>query len=101
MPSHMMAATSQLSSDEAASTISVRSTVIAKIEQIAAQHKRRLRPLTDDADLMTLGLDSLCLAILVTRLEDDLGVDPFSASGDLSFPVTLGDLVDLYEKAAR
>ena len=101
MPSPISAASSQLSCDQATSTISVRSTVIAKIEQIAEQHKRRLGALTDDADLVTLGLDSLCLAILVTRLEDDLGVDPFSTSGDISFPVTLGDLVDLYEKAAR
>ncbi len=45
------------------------------------------------------GLDSLCFAILVARLEDSLGVDPFTASEEVYFPVTLGDLVALYEHA--
>ncbi len=43
------------------------------------------------------GLDSLCFAILVTRLEDELGIDPFTASDEVYFPVTLGDFVRLYE----
>jgi hypothetical protein len=30
-----------------------------------------------------------------------LGVDPFTASDDVTFPVTLGDLVQAYENAAR
>jgi acyl carrier protein len=58
-------------------------------------------PLTDDAILLNTGLDSLCFAILVARLEDRLGVDPFSASDDIAFPVTLGDFVRVYENAAR
>ena len=32
-------------------------------------------PLNDDSVLMNTGLDSLCFAILVTRLEDRLGVE--------------------------
>ena len=31
----------------------------------------------DDLVLLDSGLDSLCFAILVARLEDELGVDPF------------------------
>ena len=50
---------------------------------------------------MNTGLDSLCFAILVTRLEDRLGVDPFSSSDTISFPVTLGDFVRVYENAAN
>jgi hypothetical protein len=46
------------------------------------------------------GLDSLCFAVLVTRLEDRLGIDPFSASDSVNFPVTLGDFVRVYENAA-
>jgi aryl carrier-like protein len=48
----------------------IRLTVISEIEQIAAQHQRKLAPLTDDSLLMNTGLDSLCCAVLVTRLED-------------------------------
>jgi acyl carrier protein len=80
--------------------MSIKLTVISEIEQIAQQHQKRLAPLTDDAILMNTGLDSLCFAVLVARLEDRLGVDPFSTSDDISFPVTLGDFVRVYENAA-
>jgi hypothetical protein len=50
---------------------------------------------------MNTGLDSLCFAVLVARLEDRLGVNPFSSSDNISFPVTLGDFVRVYENAAN
>jgi acyl carrier protein len=81
--------------------MSIKLTVISEIEQIAQQHQKRLAPLTDDSILMNTGLDSLCFAVLVARLEDRLGVDPFSTSDDISFPVTLGDFVRVYENAAN
>ena len=83
------------------SGMSIKATVITEIEQIAEQHKKTLAPLTDDAILLNTGLDSLCFAVLVARLEDRLGVDPFSASDEISFPVTLGDFVRVYENATR
>jgi aryl carrier-like protein len=81
--------------------MSIRLTVISEIEQIAQQHQKKLAPLTDESVLMNTGLDSLCFAVLVARLEDRLGVDPFSASDDVGFPVTLGDFVRVYENAAN
>jgi acyl carrier protein len=81
-------------------SMSIKSTVISEIVQIAEQQKKTLAPLTDDAILLNTGLDSLCFAILVARLEDSLGFDPFSTSDDMSFPVTLGDFVRVYENAA-
>ena len=81
--------------------MSIKLTVISEIEQIAEQHQKKLAPLTDESILMNSGLDSLCFAVLVARLEDRLGVDPFSTSDDISFPVTLGDFVRVYENAAR
>ncbi len=80
--------------------MTVRAKIINAIEQIAAEHKKPLRPLTDDLILLNSGLDSLCFAILVARLEDDLGIDPFTASADVYFPVTLDDLVQAYQRAA-
>jgi acyl carrier protein len=47
---------------------------------------------------MDSGLDSLGFAIVVARLEDALGIDPFSASNDGQYPVTFGDFIQLYEK---
>ena len=44
--------------------------------------------------------NSLCFAILVARLEDRFGIDPFSAADEAVFPVTLGDFIGLYQKVA-
>jgi acyl carrier protein len=79
----------------------VRSTIIAQFEQVAKEQGKNLAPLHDDLVLLEAGLDSLCFAVIVARLEDELGFDPFSASEDLDFPVTLGDFIRFYEVAAR
>jgi acyl carrier protein len=81
--------------------MSIRLTVMSQIEQIAAEQRVTLPPLDDELVLLNSGLDSLCFAILVTRLEDSLGIDPFTASDEVYFPVTLGDFVKVYEDAAR
>lgn len=81
--------------------MSTKATITAEIQKVAEEQKIILLPLKDDLVLLDSGLDSLCFAILVARLEDALGVDPFSASDDVSFPVTLGDFVKAYENAAR
>jgi acyl carrier protein len=75
--------------------------VISEIQQIAADSKKSLPPLTDDLVLLDSGLDSLAIAILVARLEEALGIDPFSESDDIFYPVTLGDFIKFYEDAAK
>jgi acyl carrier protein len=59
-----------------------------------------LPPLTDDLVLLDSGLDSLGIAILVARLEETLGFDPFTETDDMAYPVTLGDFIRFYEHAA-
>src|SRR2546425_9392054 len=81
--------------------ISIMEIVICEIQQIAAEKKGNLPPLTDDLVLLESGLDSLGIAILVARLEETLGLDPFSEADDISYPVTLGDFIRLYEDAAK
>jgi hypothetical protein len=51
--------------------------------------------------LLDSGLDSLCLAIIVARLEDLLGRDPFSYDDAVDFPVTLSDFIRCYEDAGE
>jgi len=79
--------------------MSVRSTIISQIEQIAAEQYKTLPPLNDDLALLESGLDSLALAILVVRLESILGVDPFTSSNDVYFPKTLDEFIRYYEQA--
>ena len=80
--------------------MSTRLTVLSVIKVVAEEQEKGLAPLHDALALANSGLDSLCFAIIVARLEDELGVDPFSASEEVYFPVTLGDFVSLYENAA-
>ena len=81
--------------------MSIRSAVISQIQQVGREAKKDLPPLTDDLVLLDSGLDSLAIAIVVTRLEDTLGLDPFTESDDISYPVTLGDFIRFYESAAK
>jgi hypothetical protein len=78
-----------------------RLTVIAQFEQVAREQGKKLAPLSDDLVLLESGLDSLCMAIIVARLEDLLGLAPFSAAERVDLPVTLGDFVRLYVDATR
>ena len=53
--------------------------------------------LTSDTVLLDTGLDSLGFAILVTRLEEELGYDPFNLSADAYYPRTYQEFLDFYE----
>ena len=81
--------------------MSIRLTVTSLFEQVAREQAKKLAPLSDDLPLLDCGLDSLCFAIIVARLEANLGLDPFTSSEEVNFPVTLGDFIKLYEDAAK
>ena len=80
--------------------MNVRSEIIDQFTQVAREQGTSLAPLSDDLELLDSGLDSLCFAIVVARLEGLLGVDPFSSSEDVLFPVTFGEFVKFYDNAA-
>jgi len=80
--------------------VSTRLTIHSQIQSIASEQHKELASLRDDLRLADSGLDSLCFAILVARLEDELGVDPFLTSEEVFFPTTLGEFVALYERQA-
>ena len=80
--------------------ISIREIILDQIKLVAQQQSKTLEPLNDDLPLLESGLDSLCIAVLVANLDDQLELDPFSGEEDVVFPVTLGDFIKLYEHAA-
>jgi acyl carrier protein len=77
--------------------MSVRDTIAAQFQSVAAEQKRKLAPLSDGLKLLDSGLDSLSFALIVARLEEALSYDPFDTTEPIGFPVTFGDLVKLYE----
>jgi len=81
--------------------VTIRSTIQDTILQVASELNKSMPPLDDDLPLLDSGLDSLGLAVVVARLEDVLGVDPFRDGVDGAFPVTLGDFIRFYDNAAK
>lgn len=77
----------------------IRSQIVAQLNQVAREQLREIPKLTDDLKLIESGFDSLCLAIAIVRLENELGVDPFTAEHVL-VPATFGEFVSCYESAA-
>ncbi len=79
--------------------MSLRATILDEIRTVAAEQRKVLAPLTDDLTLHDSGLDSLCFAILVVRLEDLTGHDPLGTASEVHFPRTVGEFVALYDEA--
>ena len=80
--------------------MSIASGIAALFAEVAEQQHKVLAPLSDELGLLDTGLDSLCFAIIVARLEDQFGLDPFSTDEEIDFPVTVGDFIRLYQHQA-
>lgn len=80
--------------------MSVREVILEQVRLVAQQQSKTLTTLSDALRLQDSGLDSLCIAIIVANLEDELGVDPFFDGKGLEVPSTLGEFIRLYENAA-
>ena len=77
---------------------SIRDTLSDTILQIVRDKGRSLEAVHDNDTLQgSLGLDSLDLAVLVVRVEQQLGFDPFRDGGGLV--TTFAQLVDRYESS--
>ena len=81
--------------------MNVRTEILDQFKHVAHEQDKRLGPLSDELPLLDLGLDSLCFAIIVSRLEIVLGVDPFSENIDAPFQVNLGEFIRFYENTAQ
>jgi hypothetical protein len=79
----------------------IRTTILSEIHRLAEAEEKKVPELKDDLVLLKSGMDSLMFAILVTRLEETLSLDPFTDSEDVFYPVTLGDFIKAYEKAGN
>ncbi len=79
----------------------IRATIIAEITELLEEDELEVPELTDDVVLLETEMDSLGFAVLVTRLEESLGFDPFSEMDEPVYPVTLGEFVSVYELRAE
>jgi aryl carrier-like protein len=76
----------------------LRGIILNALLEVAESSGAEIRqPLTDETVLLESGLDSLGFAILVARLEEDLGWDPFTLSDEPFYPTRFGEFVAFYE----
>jgi hypothetical protein len=80
--------------------MNVRAIVFEEIANVAARQKKTIKPFDESSPLLGIGLDSLCFAILVARLEEIFDADPFENPENDIMPTTIGDLVQMYERLA-
>lgn len=81
--------------------MSLRDRIIASLREASEIRGAEVsRQLTDDTVLLDSGLDSLGFAILVAKLEEELGYDPFVQMPDPVYPRTLGEFVEIYRRFA-
>jgi len=71
--------------------------IVRIIHEIAADSDLTIvSNLNDQTVLLESGLDSLGFAILVARLEEEYGVDPFMIMEEPIYPRTLIEFVSIY-----
>ena len=76
----------------------VRARILEQFVGLLEEDEKPVPALSDSTVLLDRGLDSLGFAVLVTRLEDELGYDPFTMMEDIVYPRTLGEFVAIYER---
>jgi acyl carrier protein len=81
---------------------SIRQTIFDEISAVLKEAGKQIPDLAEGTSLMAggLGMDSLDFAVLVVRLEQKLGCDPFNSATLERFPTTIGALVAVYENAS-
>ena len=85
-----------------ASEVNVRDVIYDQIETVArAEQEDSRAAYRQESCCWSPVSNSLCVAILVANLEDELGVDPFGSGDDVQMPVTVGDFVRVYENAMQ
>lgn len=79
---------------------SLRSQIINAIKETADMRDSEIGVLNDETVLLESGLDSLGFAILVARLEEELGYDPFVMMDEPVYPRSLGEFIEIYQRFA-
>ena len=78
----------------------IRNIVLTTLSELMLEETGEVTSIDEDLILLESGLDSLGLAVLITRLESILGFDPFSISEAPYYPRSLKEFIAFYEKTS-
>jgi len=76
----------------------LREKITTAIQEVANMRGTEVVDLSDETILLESGLDSLGFAILVAKLEEDLGYDPFVLMDLPVYPRTFNDFIEVYQR---
>jgi hypothetical protein len=80
--------------------MNIRNIILDELAALFEEDDLPLPVIEDDTLLLDTDLDSLGFAVLVTRLEERLGYDPFTMMEEAVYPATLKEFVVVYERFA-
>jgi hypothetical protein len=80
--------------------MATRDMILQALVELFEEDDLEVPEITDDLVLLETDLDSLGFAVLVTRLEESLGYDPFSMMTEPVYPTTFGEFVAIYQQFA-
>ena len=73
--------------------------ILTMLKEIASENDVEINTnIASETVLLESGLDSLGFAILIARLEEELGYDPFTIMEEPVYPQTFGQLVEIYQR---
>ena len=71
--------------------------IIELMREQAEINGTEMGQLNRETVLLESGLDSLGFATVVVMMEQEAGIDPFTATDEVIYPTTLGQFVDMYD----
>jgi len=74
----------------------IRTVILEQLAELFEEDELPMPEFHDDTVLLETDLDSLGFAVLVTRLDEGLGYDPFSMMDEPVYPTTFKGFVDVY-----
>lgn len=74
----------------------IRKTIINVLNEVLDEDDITPPIWSDSTVLLESGIDSLGFAVVVSRLEEELGKDPFSLLEEAIYPRTLEEFVKIY-----
>ena len=75
----------------------IRNIVLTTLSELLLEETGQVTSIGENLILLESGLDSLGLAVLITRLESLIGFDPFTISEAPYYPKTLKEFIAFYE----
>ena len=79
----------------------IKEVIISELTELFEEDGLPVPNFLEDFVLLDSNLDSLGFAVLVTRLDEVLGYDPFSMMDEPMYPSTLGEFFLVYERFAK